>query len=212
LKYCRLDFEDVETGEIVTMHPERKFQHFFHSRLEISPGGRFLISKGWLWDTVDMISSYVIPDCLKNPLLLDVSAPIKKQDDTPEKEYGSVFDFSSAIFLNDQQLLALAPGANSSLYWWDMDNKKVSRKLETGLPLGNLLAIDEHRTWDLFHHPTLIDLETGNIEWQQEDIYSGNQNSSIISDLQLPPIAWNRKTGKLAIGGENKVEILTLLK
>lgn len=211
LEYCRLDFEDVETGEIVTMLPDRKPQDFFHSRLEISPGGRYLISKGWVWHPVDMITFYTIEDCLKNPLLLDECVHIKTQDEEAnEKEFGDDFEFSSASFLNDQMLLVVTPGANSTLYWWNMNNRKVIRKLKTEDQLGNLLAIDEHRAWDFFHHPKLIDLDTGKIEWQEEGINTGNQNSSIIHDLQLPPIAWNRKASKLAIGGENKVEILTL--
>lgn len=203
--------EVIETGEIVTMHQDRKPQDFFHSRLEVSPEGRYLISKGWVWHPIDMITFYTIEDCLKNPLLLDECVHIKTQDEEAnEKEFGDDFEFSSASFLNDQRLLVVTPGANSTLYWWDMNNSKVIRKLKTEDQLGDLLAIDERKAWDLFYHPKLIDLDKGKIEWQEESINSGNQNSSIIHDLQLPPIAWNRKTSKLAIGGENKVEILTL--
>lgn len=99
--------------------------------------------------------------------------------------------------------------ANNSLYWWDMDNKKIVRKLKTEQQLGNLLAINENWAWDLFRHPKLIDLRTGKIEWREESIHSGEQNSSIIGNLELPSIALNRQTGKLAIGGENRVEVLS---
>src|ERR1700709_730801 len=143
------------------MLPDRKPQDFFHSRLEISPGGKYLISKGWIWHPVDMITFYTIEDCLKNPLLLDECVHIKTQDEeTDNKEFGDDFEFSSAIFLSEQRLLVVTPGATSTLYWWDMNSKKVTHKIETGEELGNLLAIDEHRAWDLFHHPKLIDLDS----------------------------------------------------
>lgn len=152
---------------------------------------------------------------LKNPLLLDATINIEIEDDaendTVEKEYGSNFEFCSASLLNDDLLLAVASNANTSLYWWDMGTKKIVRKVETEQQLGNLFAIDENWAWNLFQHPKLIDLKMGKIKWQEESINSGKQNSSIIGNLELPSIAWNRKTDKLAIGGENKVEILSLL-
>jgi hypothetical protein len=80
--------EVIETGEIVTMHQDRKPQDFFHSRLEVSPEGRYLISKGWVWHPIDMITFYTIEDCLKNPLLLDECVHIKTQDEEAnEKEF-----------------------------------------------------------------------------------------------------------------------------
>lgn len=42
-KYCRLDFEDVETGQIITGSQDRDPSDFFHSRLEISPNDKYLI-------------------------------------------------------------------------------------------------------------------------------------------------------------------------
>jgi len=35
--YCRIDFEEVETGQLLTNHSGRKPSDFFHSRFEISP-------------------------------------------------------------------------------------------------------------------------------------------------------------------------------
>jgi hypothetical protein len=214
-EYCRLDFEDVETGEIITSRPDRKPQDFFHSRLEFSPDGKYLISKGWIWHPLDIIAFFNIPDCLTNPPLLDAAIDNtierKTEDDTQELEYGANFEFCTSSFLNDRLLVAVPSHANHSLSFWDMAEKKIVRKLETEQQLGNLLAIDENWAWDLFQYPKLIDLRTGNTEWQEKNINSGEQNSSIIISQELPPIAWNREMRKLAIGGENKVDVLGLL-
>lgn len=212
LQYCRLDFEDVETGEIVTMHPDRQPQDFFHSRLEISPGSRWLISKGWVWHPLDLVAYYPIADCLANPLLLDACPTIEleKEPNAPEDiEYGERFEFSTASFIDDDWLLIRAPGDFSPLGLWSMDSRKMARRITVEAKCGNLLAIDHQWAWDLFEHPKLIHLESGKIEWVAADIDSGRQNSSIIGDMELPVVAWDRENGRLAISAETKVDVLT---
>src|ERR1700739_3957715 len=44
--YRRLDFENVETGEIVTNIPDRNPSDVFHSRLSISPDNKYLMVCG----------------------------------------------------------------------------------------------------------------------------------------------------------------------
>src|ERR1700744_852527 len=58
--YNQLDFEDVETGEIITNIKGRKPDDRFHSRLEISPEGKFLMSKGWVWHPLDAVMVFNI--------------------------------------------------------------------------------------------------------------------------------------------------------
>jgi len=213
LKYCRLDFEDVETGEIVTMHPGRQPQDFFHSRLEISPGSRWLISKGWGWHPIDLIAHYTIADCLENPLLLDERPIIeleKEPGDPEDIEFGENFEFSTASFISDELLLLKASRDNAPLVLWDMNSRKMVRQITVEGKCGNLRAIDDKWTWDLFEYPKLIHLETGNTEWAAPDIDSGRQNSSIIGDMELPVLAWDHESAKLAISAENKVEVLTI--
>jgi hypothetical protein len=53
--YCRLDFDEVETGNRLTNHIDRKPSDFFHSRLEVSPDNRKLLSKGWAWHPFDFV-------------------------------------------------------------------------------------------------------------------------------------------------------------
>jgi hypothetical protein len=46
ISYNQLDFEEVETGQLVTNITSRQPNDFFHSRLEVSPAGTILLSKG----------------------------------------------------------------------------------------------------------------------------------------------------------------------
>ena len=75
LKYCRLDFEDIRNRRDYHHACRTKSARFLVAKLEISPGGHFLISKGWVWHPLDG-SAYNIQDCFKNPLLLDVTINI----------------------------------------------------------------------------------------------------------------------------------------
>ena len=54
--YNKIDFEDVETGEIIGNKVDRIPSDFFHSRFEVSPNGKFLLSKGWIWHPMNAIS------------------------------------------------------------------------------------------------------------------------------------------------------------
>jgi hypothetical protein len=210
LEYCRLDFEDVETGEIVTMHPDRKPLDFFHSRLEVSPGGRYLVSKGWVWHPLDAIAYYDIAECLANPRLLDASPMVELEEFGIEGaiDQGELMEFGTGSFIDDDLLLVGKTEGGAEAAFWDLRSRKIVHRIKIEGPYGNLLAIDEHWAWDLYQHPKVIDLTTGKIEWISEDIFSGEQNSSIIGSRVLPPVAWSRRLGKLAIGGENKVEVL----
>jgi hypothetical protein len=71
ISYPQLDFEGVETGEIVTNINSRKPSDIFHSRLEVSASGNYLMSKGWVWHPVDIVS--VIDQCFANPTERDNS-------------------------------------------------------------------------------------------------------------------------------------------
>ena len=189
----------------------------FHSRLEISPGGRYLISKGWIWHPLDVVAWYDLDACLHNPLLLDRVDNIRlkrpPEDKDVDKEYGYDYEFSTASFVTDQLLIAVATNENTKIMCWDMDTKKVVNKIEVSQQLGNLLAIDEDWAWDLFQLPKLINLQTGELTWQDKDIFSGAQNSSIIVNTDLPGLSpfGTALLQRLAIAGEQKVDVLTVI-
>jgi len=71
IAYNQLDFEDIETGEIVTNIKGRNPDDRFYSRLEVSPDGSYLMSKGWIWHPLDEIVVFNIKECINNPRLLD---------------------------------------------------------------------------------------------------------------------------------------------
>ena len=65
--YNRIEIDDVETGERLTAALDRKPQDFFYSRLQTSPGGANLISAGWVWHPLQLLSLFNIKAALKDP-------------------------------------------------------------------------------------------------------------------------------------------------
>lgn len=213
ISYCQIDFENVETGEIVTNVSNRKPSDFFHSRFEISPNSIHLLSKGWGWHPYDFVELFNIQECLANPLLLDKSNLNPKSDG----------EICTASFINDYQVLIgsrketepfndepsenLKPG---QITIWDLKTNSISQPITPYFEFGNLIAINEVLAWDTYKFPKIIDLTSGQIVDKAEDIYSGEQNSSIIFDIEgQPQIAIDGQRRRLAIKENQKVTILT---
>ena len=211
-KYCRLDFEDVETGEIVTNSAERDPQDTFHSRLEVSLDNKHLISKGWFWHPFDIVLLFDIQACLSNPALLDSGNSIPNV--STEICSASFIDNDRILLssskeesMNDEVEQPIPPG---HLAVWNIKTTKISKAVKVNEDFGNIFAIDDKYCWDLFKYPKIIDFTTGVVFEKAEEINSGQQNSSIIHHHNdLPKISFNRQTKQLAIFKDDKLEILT---
>lgn len=213
--YNQLDFEDVETGTLISHIAERKPTDFFHSRLEVSPNNKGLLSKGWLWHPVDMVAYFDLEACLVNPLLLD------QQRDPPCLDY----EVSTASFISDELiLLGIRDDAEyfeedaenagiqkSQIAVWNIHHDSLEYTLVLDYKIANLLITDESHAIDLYQFPKLINIKTGELITQLPGINSGLQNSAIIGGLKtgLPAIAWDRQTKRLAVGFADKIEIIT---
>lgn len=211
-EYCRLEFEDVETGEILTNILTREPRDIFHSRLEVSPDNKFLLSKGWFWHPFDTINLFDIEACIHNPCLLDNGNSVSNV--TAELCSASFIDNDRILIyasneepMNDEEVEPILP---QCLAIWDFKKDQVIHSVKMDTPMGNVFAIDENTCWDLFEYPKIIDLLTGKVLAKAEEIKSGKQSSSIIHHIKdLPKVAYNRKTKQMAIATGNVIEVLT---
>ncbi|RZJ70821.1 hypothetical protein [Flavobacterium sp.] len=211
ISYKRLDFEDVESGEIATNYCAREPQDFFHSRLEVSPDDTFLMSRGWFWHPFDAISVFDIAKCFKDLSLLDnggISPNVASE-------------ICSASFIDSDRILVCASDEDpfdddmpqtippGHFAVWNFRTNVIANVLKPEERIGNLFAIDDRYFWDTFNHPKIIALNNGEIVGKIEDVNSGEQNSSIIHHLNpLPQIAFNKETGQIAISANQEIEIL----
>lgn len=214
-KYCRLDFEDVETGEIVTNVPGRDPRDFFHSRLAVGPESRYLLSDGWFWHPWGVAKIFDLEACLADPLLLDIGSD---PDDLQTEICSASFIDMNTVLLgtsNEPARDEEEPGKVPPLHLaiWDIPSNQITHVVKPQTEFGQLYAIDEERCFDTFRYPKIINLRNGEVEDKAEDIFSGLINHAIISSSrdQLPQISFNRSTKQLAIVNKvtNSVEILS---
>ena len=100
----------------------------------------------------------------------------------------------------------------SNPYFWNFKKNEISTPVKVESEFGNLFAISDKQSWDMFKFPKIINIETGVIESKLEDINSGLQASSILySDIkESPQICFDRKTSKIAIRiDDTKFEVLS---
>lgn len=211
--YCRLELEEVETGYIPTDIPERNPADFFHSRLEVSPGNSWFVSKGWVWHPMDDVRVFNINDCLRNPLLLD------KNRETPDFN----IEINTACFISDNELL-IGASYTAELYdeeeaaglkpgqvaIWNLVSHEVSSPVKIDRPFGNLFPIDENEVWDLFLCPKIINIHTGEVTGLLENMPTSEQASAIIHHLEPLQVAGNPALKSIAIiTRDHQIKILT---
>ena len=210
IAYDQLDFEDVETGELVTNIPGRVPPDIFHSRLEVSSDGSLLMDKGWVWHPLDRTFVFDIKDCFHNPMLLDkfdVEPPVDVEIVTASFiDNKRVLIGSSNEVIDEDNLSMFA----NQIATWDLQTNTISNQVAIDVEFGNLFVINERFAWDLYNFPKIIDTNSGRVIDSNKNINSGKQRSAIVSkSAGLPQIIFNYQTKQIAISGDEKIEILT---
>ncbi|MBN9293873.1 MAG: hypothetical protein J0G96_07835 [Flavobacteriia bacterium] len=203
IDYCQLDFENVETGEIVTNIQGRKPSDIFHSRLSISPDNKYLMVCGWAWHPVDTVELFEIAECFKNPFLLDKSSLYP--------DFGT--EINSASFIDNDRILIASSDEEpfddeeppilpqKHIAVWNFLTNEISKPIKVNGEFGNVFAINDQLAWDMFKYPKIINIQTGEIESKIEEINSGLQTSSILyGDIEkYPQICFDKASSQIAI-------------
>ena len=210
IAYNQLDFEDVESGELITNSKDRKPSDVFHSRLEISHDNSLLMSKGWYWHPLDVVNIFNIEDCIRAPTMLDNA---KISDDMGTEICTASFIDSDKVLIGSSDEVYNDEDAKlppKSIAIWDLKTNQISSPTAVNSEFGNLYSIDDDFAWDLYKYPKIINIKTGDIVDSEESVNSGTQRSSIIHSLDShPQIIFNRETKQIAISGKERIEVLT---
>lgn len=213
--YCQLDFEDVETGEVITRVEGRNPDDYFYSRLEVSADNKWLISKGWVWHPWDMVVAFDIEACMQNPLLLDSAR--KNPDVNAEVGVAGFISPHEVLIgaIGDGELMddeaenadVLRPG---QLAIWNLETDQLSAPVTVQGPFGNIFPIDDTCTWDLAGSPRIINYRTGEVVDQLPEFPVSAQASSIIHHIEAPQITYHRGLNTVAVvTKDGKVALLT---
>ena len=211
-EYCILEIEDLDSGEILTVNPERNPSDFFHSRLEVSPGGKWLLSAGWVWHPIDVVGLFNLSASIENSMKLD----------KPELGPPGLWEISSASFLDDDHVFVSSsdeflgdegdpvddqPG-RFHIALWSLESNKYLSSVSCGQAAGRLMPISKRFVVSFYEHPKLWDLESGRMIHEWVDLQSGTQTSSITYGSKMPPIAVDIKNHRFAIGLENEISVV----
>ena len=212
-EYCSLEIELIDTGERLT--PNRKPRDIFYSRLDAND--TYVLSAGWIWHPFDILTVYRIDDLLKGDHLKEES------NLTP----GFESEITSARFSGEHKIIVSTSKENElprtkeaidfiqsgSIGIYDLKSKYVIKQIRPKAEFGNVVPINEDYVWDLYNYPKVINLNTGEVEEQFEDLKTGKQNSSVISkDDEIKSIAIDKEKNRIAIITDTGIEVLELLK
>ncbi|MGJ5816079.1 hypothetical protein [Paludibaculum fermentans] len=210
-----IEVEDAETASVLVTKKSRDME--FHSRLAVSPDGRYLLDAGWFWHPLG--GAWV---CDLAALLHPDSAGDDGKQSAADHAFSFGAEIDSAAFLGkDEVVLAStdevvnddipATGIGPrKLGVWSIDKREW--RLQTGLvePAGTIMPWGE---WviSFYECPKAIEIASGAIVHRWDNIYSGKQVGSIeLGTPAPPPMALDPQNGRFAVGGPNGVTVVTL--
>jgi hypothetical protein len=199
-EYNILEIEDFVTGERLTAK-NRESHDFFHSRLEVSSDGNYLLSAGWVWHPVDMVEVYDLTD-ISNPKWFNLY----------HDENLNLFEINSATFLDNKTVVLTGNEEEENqkfIYSYDIEEEEVLTKANLPEIAGNLMTINENYVLGFYENPKLINIKTGKIEKKWEEIKSGKQNSSIKNhNDEFPTIAKDIVNKRVAVVDKDFIHVL----
>jgi hypothetical protein len=211
-EYCRLEIELIETGERLTASDSRKSDDVFHSRLLVSPSGRYALSAGWVWHPIDVLCLFDLHRAIEDPSELDKGITV-------------VSDAYSAVFLDDD---IIAYSISSESRWATPGFKEKSQvnlySIEKGTvvhsigidqgPLSLLPTDNRRYVWEISSHVKLLDLDTGEVLAEcPQAIVNGSIGAIDFTyeDFEHPPFALHPDRRRLAVGTKEGIALLVLL-
>ncbi|WP_069164845.1 hypothetical protein [Nocardia altamirensis] len=216
-EYNRLEVEDAVTGERRTVGADRTPTDFFHSRLAVSPSGRYLLSAGWVWHPWGCIAVYDLHQALADPTVLDSDGNDLNRLVQPE--------VAGACFVDDDVVLSTAeddPDPESELdpdelaplmlARWSTSTKSFIWRTQLELAAGDLVPIAGH-VLALNSHPRLFDATTGELVAEWPDISTDSAESSIVWSRSFAGparVAVDQTTPRFAVTDGERITVIHL--
>ncbi len=209
--YSVLQIEELETGRRLTMG-ERRAVDVFHSRLAVSPDGRYLLSAGWLWHPLGTVEVYDLVAALDDPTVLDQHGALWEQIDA---------GVEAACWLDSERLLVsghpdeepldgddaglLAPG---ELGVWSLTRQAWTRRRRIDFRVGTLLGC-QGRALGMYGHPKLIDPAAATVLAQWPELATGSKDASY--SLEPTPIVAVHPDGtRAAVATTSAIAVIDL--
>ncbi len=209
--YCTLELEDVATGERLTRRSNPP-EDVFHSRLQFSPDGRYLLSAGWLWQPVDAACVFDVRRALEDPSSLDRWDLMEGANRGIGVSAAAFAGPGTLVLTRDEDLFDLPEDApRGGLCVYSLAERRILSAAPLQEPLGTLMAVGGRHVLGFYGHPKLVELATGRVVQRWEELDTGKQSGSIIRHLpKLPPLALDPARHRFAVGTQKGIEVIQL--
>ena len=205
-EYCRLELEEIETGKRVISR-ESKSMDIFHSRLQANIDGRYLLSAGWVWQPEGVTWVYDLQAAAQRPEILD--------EGWKDHWWEGIREVNSAAFLGtDRMVLAgdddFGSETKDVLCVYDLKTNKLLSRVTLAETPGIMMPIGDY-VMSFFKYPKLIEISTGNIVHQWQDIPSGSRGSCFINEEEPAiHVALNPVNKRFAVGNSESITVIAL--
>lgn len=221
-EYNELVIEEAETGRTLAALPQdsdRQAQDFFHSGLQASPGGKRLLSAGWIWHPWEAVAFYDVHRALEDPLHL-----ASAQGCDPDCPHVGMLTETSATWQSDDRIILaggqedgsedeLAAQVQSGLRRhgigvYDVPSSRMVSSITTDRPPGRLMAVGDEFVVAFYQSPRLVRLRDGHVVHEWTHWPTGEQQSCITLGLdRLPPIALDPRGGRFAVATADAIHV-----
>lgn len=213
-EYTRLEIDDVSTGERLTTG-ERDPSDVFHSRPAVGPGGRWLVSAGWVWHPAGIVAAYDLPHALTDATVLDGRGVVP--------HWPLIDAEADAVCWLDGDRLAVVTGEQGGEP--DDDDMELGRhqlgvwSFPTGTwlhrhalpgPIGTILACGE-AVLALYGHPRLFDIRTGELVAQWPELAMPLREGSYgVTHIPTPVAAVHPDGTRVALAVKEGIAVIRI--
>jgi hypothetical protein len=204
--YNILDLEDLD-GNCLTPRPREGATDVFHSRLQASVDGRWLLSNGWVWQPWRVACVYDVARALEQPTYLSTDGEKLDLGDAWEGEV------EAATFVGNRLACATSEDQRA-LALYDMDARRHEGLIELSEPAGTrMMALDDDHLVLFDGHPRVLQLSTGAIVERWDDLEGGSGvHAPSVSMTEAPPpcLATDSVRGRFALGWPERIAVVSL--
>ncbi len=211
-EYDQLEIDDAATGERLTSHRDRNPVDFFHSRLAVSPDNRRLLSAGWQWHPINMVSTWSIAEALADGRALDaVGSPYRFVD----------AEVNDAVFVDSERLLlSSSPDAENfgnndsplragTLSVFNLQNDTFESTATLEETTGPMLWLGNDLVVGLYEHPKIINVRTGQVVFRLTEVATGKRSGCIFDrSNSLPKLALDPPHRRLAVAHPDRITVV----
>jgi hypothetical protein len=217
-EYNRIEIEELESGRRLTTR-DSESPDFFHSRLQISPDGRYLLSAGWVWHPWSSLMVFDLREAIREPRSLDGRGLLAGHEIANAEVEAAVFlnsdhmlvstSFDDEVLDDERDGTSLDPREAGA--WSLRENKSVTRAT-LGERTGTLMSLGGPFL-GFYEHPRLFDPATGRVTHRWDDLFTGRQTSSILiaeGGQMPPPLALDPVGRRFAVANQDTVTVVSL--